>query len=76
MDRDRVKERYGRRLFGLPAEQVRFFGELTPEQVEEVRLHFTAGLVDVDNWVYAVSQDGHLVTSRERRQPLIERGAA
>jgi len=70
---DRVKERYAR-LFGLPAEQIRFFGELTPAQVEEVRRHFTAGLVEVDRWVYAVKRDGHLVTNRERRQPLLEAG--
>ena len=70
---NRVKYRYAQ-LFGLPAEQIRFFGELTPGQVEEVRQHFTAGLVDVDRWVYAVKRDGHLVWNRERRQELMEAG--
>lgn len=65
---DRERERY-QQLFGLPAEQIRFFHELTDEQVQEVRYYFTAGLVDVDNWMYAVKCDGHLVSSRERRRP-------
>lgn len=65
---DRERERY-QQLFGLPAEQIRFFHELTDEQVQEVRYYFTAGLVDVDNWMYAVRRDGHLVSSRERRRP-------
>lgn len=70
---DRVKERYGRK-FGLPAEQIRFFGELTPVQVEDVRRYFTAGLIDVENYVYAVKRGGALVWNRERRDYLLERG--
>lgn len=69
----RVKGHYAR-LFGLPAEQIRFFGELTPDQVDEVRWHYSAGLVDVDNYVYAVKRDGHLVVNRVRRELLTERG--
>lgn len=70
---DRVKERYARQ-FGLPVEQIKFFGELTLDQVEEVRYYFTAGLIDVDKWIYAVKRDGHLVSNRERRQLLMEAG--
>jgi len=36
---DRERERY-QQLFGLPAEQIRFFHELTDEQVQEVRYYF------------------------------------
>jgi hypothetical protein len=41
--------------------------------VEEVRRLFSAGLVGVENYVYAVKGDGHLVWRREKRQPLLER---
>ena len=68
---DRVKEHYGN-LFGLPAEQIRFFDELTEAQVEEVRQKFTAGLVNVANYVYAAKRDGGLVPRREKRRPMIE----
>ena len=68
---DRVKEHYGN-LFGLPAEQIRFFDELTPAQVQEVRNQFTAGLVNVSNYVYAAKRDGRLVPRREARRPMIE----
>lgn len=60
--------------FGLPEAQIRFFDELTPPQVEEVRQQFSAGLVNVENYVYAVKRDGELVRRRERRNPLLERG--
>ncbi len=62
-----MKYHYGA-LFGLPAEQIRFYWELTPEQVEEVRYYYTAGLVNVKDYVYAVKADGHLVVNRERRR--------
>lgn len=69
----RAKRRYAG-MFGLPVEQIRFFDELTPAQVEEVREHFSARLVQVAGYVYAVRRDGHLVVRRERRDPLLERG--
>jgi len=56
-------------LFGLPESQLRWFAELTPEQVEDVKRHFSAGLVGVDNYVYAVKADGELVCRRERKRP-------
>lgn len=59
--------------FGLPEDQIRFFGELTPAQVKEVQQYFTAGLVRVGMYVYAVRQDGHLVLRRELRNELLER---
>lgn len=58
--------------FGLPEAQIRFFDELTPAQVDEVRQQFSAGLVNVDRYVYAVKRDGTLVLRRERRNPLLE----
>ncbi len=68
---DRVKEHYAG-LFGLPADQVRFFWELTPDQIEEVRHYYTAGLVNVNSFVYAVKRDGHLIVNRQRRRPEYE----
>ena len=56
--------------FGLPEEQLRFFGELTPGQVEEVRRQFSAALVGVEDYIYAVRRDGTLVPARERRNIL------
>ena len=60
------------REFGLPEEQIRFFDELTPAQVEEVRRYFSAGLVNVEKYVYAVRRDGHLVWGRRRRNHFLE----
>ena len=68
----RAKRHYARKSFGLPEEQIKFFDELTPDQVSEVRQHFSAGLVDVEKYVYAVKRDGHLVWRRVRRNPLLE----
>jgi hypothetical protein len=67
-----IKGRY-RELFGLPADQIRFFDELTESQVELVRRYFTAGLVNVEKYVYAVRRDGGLVARREKRNLLWER---
>ena len=66
-----VKERYARK-FGLPADQIRFFDELTPAQAEDVRRQFSAGLAGVHDYVYAVKRDGSLVWHRERRDLLLE----
>lgn len=66
-----AKYHYSRR-FGLPEEQIRFFDELTPTQVEDVRRYFTAGLVNVGAYVYAVKRDGSLVWHRENRNPALE----
>lgn len=68
----RRKRSYANVDFGLPEEQVKFFDELTPEQVEEVRLRFSAGLINCDWWVYAVKQNGSLVPRRVLRSPLRE----
>lgn len=65
------KERYALK-FGLPADQIRFFSELTPDQVGEVRRQFSAALVGVHDYVYAVKRDGSLVVRREERDPLLE----
>ena len=66
---DRVKEHYGN-LFGLPAEQIRFFDELTGQQVEEARRLFTSTLSDAHDYVYAAQPNGGLFLRREKRQPL------
>ena len=71
MSDDTIKRQYAR-LAGLPASQMRFSGELTPAQIEEVRWHFTANLAGFHNYVYAVKQDGGLVWNRWRRDPLME----
>jgi|GEM_PF-2611252 len=63
---------YARIHFGLPEEQIRFFDELTPDQVESVRWHFSASLVFADNYVYAVTRDGKLIPRRVERNPFIE----
>jgi hypothetical protein len=66
-----IKAFYARKL-GLPEGQIRFFDELDEAQVAEVRQEFSAGLVSVDRYVYAVKRDGHLVSRRERRDILVE----
>jgi len=70
-NQDRIKDFYARK-FGLSSEQVRFFDELTAEQVEEVRQFFSAGLVGVGNYVYAVKRTGKLVWGRLKRDELVE----
>jgi len=66
-----VKRWYGNK-FALPAQQIRFFSELSKEQIEEVREKFTAGLVNVEKYVYAVKRSGKLVWARERRDLSME----
>ena len=70
-----TKKRYAD-IFGLPAEQIRFFNELTDAQIDKVRQYFTAGLINVDKYVYAIKRDGSLVPRRERRNHLLERTGA
>ena len=70
-NQDRTRDFYARK-FGLPSEQVRFFDELTPKQVEEVRQLFSAGLIGVENYVYAVKRTGKLVWGRHKRDELVE----
>lgn len=65
--------RYYAHRFGLPEDQIRFFNELTPAQIKEVQYYFTAGLMRVNMYVYAVKRDGHLVLRRELRNELVER---
>lgn len=72
MTEDRIKQHYARRLFGLPTDQIRYFGELNKAQIEEVRKYFSSGLVNVEQYIYAVKRDGHLVWQRERRDSLLE----
>lgn len=67
-----AKQHYARK-FGLHPEQVRYFDELTADQVEEVRRQFDARLIGVEDYVYAVKRDGGLVWRRIRRNPIIER---
>ncbi len=66
-------KRHYARQFGLPSEQIRYFDELTSDQVEEVSRQFSARLIDVEGYVYAVKRDGGLVPRRIRRDPLVER---
>jgi hypothetical protein len=66
-----AKQRYARQ-FGLPPDQIKYFGELTRAQVRDVQRYFSAGLVNVSNYVYAIRQDGRLVWRREKRNPLLE----
>ena len=68
---DRTRDFYARK-FGLPSEQVKFFGELNEAQVEEVRQYFSAGLIGVGNYVYAVKRTGKLVWERLKRDELVE----
>ena len=55
------RERFAR-LFGLPAEQVKLFSELTAGQVEEVRQMYS--LYNADAYVFAVKKSGGLVWNR------------
>lgn len=72
MDGDGAKRYYARRFFCLPVDRIRYFGELNEAQVEEVRKYFSSGLVNVEQYVYAVKHDGCLVWQRERRDLLME----
>lgn len=63
----RKKRPYADKCFGLSVEQIRFFAELTTEQMAQVYYHF--GNLNPNNFVYAVKRDGHLVEMRERKRP-------
>ena len=69
---DTAKRHYARHLFGLPVSQIRYLGELNEAQLNEVRRYFFSGLVNCDQYVYAVKRDGHLIWRRERRDLLLE----
>ena len=69
---DNVRDFYARK-FGLPAEQIKLFEELEPDQVEDVRRLFSVGLISVDRYVYAVKRDGGLVWRRELRDRMVEK---
>lgn len=58
------------RLFGLPADKIRFFDDLTNEQVKEVDWGFS--LMNADKYVYVLKTDGRLVSTRYKRNFLIE----
>lgn len=71
MPKRNVKDYYARQ-FGLPVDQVRFFDELTDDQVSEVFWNFSP--VDPEKYVYALKSTGKLVSSRQDRNYLNERG--
>jgi len=58
--------------FGLPIEQIRFFGELTEEQKECATYQFGTGRAGYDAYIYAIKQSGGLVPRREKRDLLTE----
>ncbi len=66
---DRVRSFYAK-LFGLPAQQIKFFSELTDQQQQEVGQLFNP--IKPNNYVYAVKRDGGLVRSRKKRDFLSE----
>lgn len=68
-EKDDLKMLYGQQ-FGLPAEQIRWFEELTAEQVEEVAWEFSVH--EAYKYVYGVKRDGKLVRRREPRDPRME----
>jgi len=64
-----IKERYAKK-FGLPASQIRWLGELTTAQLEQMAAHY--GQLDTEQYVYAAKRDGGLVWHREKRDLLME----
>jgi len=67
---DAIREHYADKYFGLPTKQIKWFDELTKAQQGQVAWYFN--LINPDNYVYAVKQDGNLVTRREKRNLLLE----
>jgi hypothetical protein len=61
-----AKDHYNR-IFALPAEQIRYYDELTTDQ--KGRCHYLFGKYNADSYVYAVRKDGGLVSNRERLRP-------
>ena len=57
----RKRDRFARQ-FGLPAEQIKTFDELTQDLVNEVQRVY--GLYNADLYVYAVKRSGELVWNR------------
>ncbi|KKN35560.1 hypothetical protein LCGC14_0782510 [marine sediment metagenome] len=62
-------ENYARE-FGLPMASMRFWKDLTEAQRDRVNYYF--GLINADNYIYAVHSDGGIVSKREKRNPLME----
>jgi hypothetical protein len=63
------KKRYARK-FGLPADQIRYYNELTGAEREEVLYQFGGhqfGGHKPENYVYAVKRAGGLVWRRVKR---------
>jgi hypothetical protein len=58
---------YATTFFGLPENQIKYYDELSAEQKE--RCHWLFGKTNADQFVYAVKQDGDLVSRRERKRP-------
>ena len=58
------------REFGLPKDSMRRFVDLTEAQQDRVNYYF--GLINADNYIYAVRSDGGIVSKREKRNPLME----
>jgi hypothetical protein len=59
---DQRKRKRFARQFGLPADRIKLFDELTQEQIEEVQRAY--GLYNADLYVFAVKRDGGLVWNR------------
>jgi hypothetical protein len=62
---------YYARLFGLPAAQMKKFCDLTGAQKERVNYYF--GLINANNYIYAIKSSGGIVSKREKRNEFIER---
>lgn len=58
------------REFGLPKTSMRRLADLTEAQRDRVNYYF--GLINADNYIYAVKSDGGIVSKREKRNPLME----
>lgn len=54
-------------IFGLPVEQIRFYGELTELQSRWVT--WTYNTIAPDDYVYAVAVSHNMVPRRERIRP-------
>jgi len=59
---DQIERRRYARVFGLPVEQIRLFGELSEQQDEGVAKMW--GRYKADQYVYAARRDGGLVPRR------------
>lgn len=63
------KQMYASHLFALPVEQIRYYDELTPEQLEQCHHYFGISQENNRKYVYAVKKNGGLVWNRELKRP-------